>query len=114
MAVKDFPEIPEFHAECAECLALGLDYRAAVRESKTALDLFASGAGCGLEPSMFTWETADFVRARMEMWERLALEEMEAYRELADKGDWKGAFAEAAKAAEQKGVLLFSLLLLME
>ena len=114
MAVKDFPEIPEFHAEYAECLALGLDYRAAVRESKAALGLFASGAGCGLEPSMFTQETADFVRTRMEMWERLALEEMEAYRELAENGDWKGALAEAAKAAEQKGVLLFSLLLLME
>jgi tetratricopeptide (TPR) repeat protein len=63
---------------------------------------------------MFTQETADFVRTRMEMWERLALEEMEAYRELAENGDWKGALAEAAKAAEQKGVLLFSLLLLME
>ncbi len=63
---------------------------------------------------MFTQETADFVRARMEMWERLALEEMEAYRELAENGDWKDAVAEAEKAAEQKGGLLFSLLLLME
>ncbi len=114
MAVKEFPEIPEFHAEYAECLALGFDYRAAVRESKTALDLFASGVGCGMEPSMFTQETADFVRGRMEMWERLALEGIDAFRELAGSGDWEGAFAEAEKAVERKGTLLFSLLLLME
>ena len=114
MAVKDFPEIPEFHAEYAECLALGFAYRAAVRESKTALDLFASGVGCGMEPSMFTQETADFVRERMEMWERLALEGMDAFGDLAGRGDWKGALAEAENAAEQKGTMLFSLLLLME
>ncbi len=95
MAVKDFPEIPEFHAEYAECLALGFAYRAAVRESKTALDLFASGVGCGMEPSMFTQETADFVRERMEMWERLALEGLDAFGDLAGRGDWKGALAEA-------------------
>ena len=114
MAVKDFPEIPEFHAEYSECLALGLDYQAAVRESRMALELFASGVGCGLEPSMFTQETADFVHARMAMWERLMRDGEESFREPAEIGDWKEVLAQAGRAAEQKGVLLFSLLLRME
>ena len=68
-AVRDFPEIPEFHAEYAECLALGHDYQAAIHEGRIALNLFTSGAGCRLEPSTFTQEEADFVRARIGMWE---------------------------------------------
>ena len=38
-AVKDFPSMPEFRAELAECLAASGDYARAVREMKQALPL---------------------------------------------------------------------------
>ena len=116
LAVRDFPEIPEFHAEYAECLGCGLDYQGAIRECRTALEIFASGAGCGLEPSMFTQETADFVGKRMEMWKTLLQNEREEdpLRALAGAGDWRELSREARRFIWEKGVQLFSLLLLME
>lgn len=116
LAVRDFPEVPEFHAEYAECLGLGLDYQGAIRECRTAMEVFASGAGCGLEPSMFTQETADFVAKRMEMWKQLAKSEREEepLRVLARKGNWRELSQAAERASWICGVRLLSLLLLME
>ena len=56
-AVLDFPELPEFHAEYAQCLALREAYQAAVVEMQRALQAFRDYTG--LEPMFFT---ADMVR----------------------------------------------------
>jgi tetratricopeptide (TPR) repeat protein len=80
------------------------------------MEVFASGAGCGLEPSMFTQETADFVAKRMEMWKQLAKSEREEepFRALARKGNWRELSQAAERASWICGVRLLSLLLLME
>lgn len=116
LAVRDFPEIPEFHAEYAECLGYGLDYLGAVRECRTALSVFASGLGCGVEPSIFTQETADYVGKRMEMWAKLAQNEMEEepLRALAKSGNWRELSKASEQAVRMCGIRLFALLLLTE
>ena len=116
LAVRDFPEVPEFHAEYAECLGYGLDYGGATRECRMALEVFASGVGCGLEPSMFTQETADFVEKRMEMWQKLAQSERdeEPLRALARNGNWQGLSLMAGQESWMCGVRLLALLLLKE
>ncbi len=51
MAVRDFPELPEFHAELAESLAAGWQYEDAVAEMQRACELGTNYQG--LEPSLF-------------------------------------------------------------
>ena len=68
-AVKDFPELPEFQAEYAECLAYGFDYAAAIEAGQQALKL-ASGYA-GIEPSQFDAAAADVLRGRLRLWEAI-------------------------------------------
>lgn len=52
MAVQDFPELPEFHAELAESLAMDWQYAEAAQEMDKACAL--GKAYQGMEPSLFT------------------------------------------------------------
>lgn len=70
MAVQEFPEVPEFHAEYAESLAAGWLYKEAVQEMRQACVLGKDYKG--LEPSLFTAETAEICRKRQELFVRLA------------------------------------------
>ncbi|MBR1759963.1 MAG: glycosyltransferase family 2 protein [Schwartzia sp.] len=116
IAVKDFPELPEFHAEYAECLGYGMDYRGAVMEDRKALELFSGRSISGLEPTTFTRETAEFVKDRMEMWAEKAREEAdeEPLRDKAAVGDWQGLFHLTDRIVWKRGIELLSLLILME
>lgn len=68
-AVKDFPSMPEFRAELAECLAAGGDYARAVREMKQALRHYENYKG--MEPTTFDQSMADFAEERIEQWNKL-------------------------------------------
>ena len=108
MAARDFPELPEFHGEYAECLGVGLDYRGALRECREALAIYAKGAQSGFEPTTFDENTA--------RWARLLRDEREEepLRVLAGAGDWQGLSREARRFVQEEGARLFALLLLME
>ncbi len=116
MAVRDFPELPEFHGEYAECLGYGLDYRGALRECREALAIYSKGAQTGFEPTTFDEDTARLVGERAHLWARLLRDEREEepLRVLAGAGDWQGLSREARRFVREEGVRLFSLLLLME
>lgn len=116
MAARDFPELPEFHGEYSECLGFGLDYRGALRESRKALALYTQGKTDGLEPTTFDENTARLVEERAALWARLLRDEREEepLYALAGAGDWPGLSRETRRFVQEKGVRLFSLLLLME
>lgn len=67
-AVKDFPELPEFHAELAECLAFIGQYDTAVREMQAALSLV--GSDMGLEPAQFMADMVPMGQQRTAFWRR--------------------------------------------
>ena len=69
MAVKAFPEMPEFHAEYAECLAYGLEFLAAVNEMKSALRTFSDYDA--MEPTTFDEETAQKCSERLNVWQQI-------------------------------------------
>ena len=68
-AVRDFPEIPEFHADYAECLAAQGKYIMAVGEMRLALQWFAKPQG--MEPTMFNEKMAKIARQRLKGWEMM-------------------------------------------
>lgn len=68
LAVKDFPELPEFHAEMAECLAAKGEYSPAVREMDTALCLYRNYQG--IEPMLMDDEMAALALRRKQQWEK--------------------------------------------
>ena len=68
-ATEDFPELPEFHAEYAECLAYLFDYEGAVREAGAALRAFA--AYHGIEPLQFDAAMGAAVEKRRGLWEKI-------------------------------------------
>lgn len=116
MAAQDFPELPEFHGEYAECLGFGLDYRGAFRECREALAIFTQGAGGGFEPTTFDESMARLIEERAALWARLLRDERteEPLRALAGAGDWQGLSRESRRFVQGEGVRLISLLLLME
>ena len=70
-AAEDFPAIPEFSADHAECEAAQGMYGQAVRHMRQALESFHGRAWeQGWEPSMFTEEMAMLAKERMEGWEK--------------------------------------------
>lgn len=70
MAVEDFPHIPEFSADLAECEAAMGDIGQAIVCMRQALAEFRAGDGShGWEPSMFTAEMAEMAQRRMEAWQ---------------------------------------------
>lgn len=67
-AARDFPEIPEFHADFAECLALQGDYRGAVEEMRRALEVYHGPRS--LEPTLFHEGLERLARERVKLWEQ--------------------------------------------
>ncbi len=116
MAVKDFPELPEFHADYAECLGFGMDYRGALREAKAALALYNDKSVSGLEPTTFDRETAEFVEKRSVFWSGKVREEAaeQPLRKKAGTGDWPGLLQETEQRVYSLGTELIASLLLME
>lgn len=72
MAVRDFPELPEFHAELAESLAAGWQYEEATTQMQKACE--TGEMKPGLEPSLFNDGMAETCRQRAELFARLAQE----------------------------------------
>ena len=70
LAVKDFPELPEFHAELAESLAAGWQYAEAAKEMQKALDLGEKYKG--LEPTLFNRKIAAQCQKRRDLFTDLA------------------------------------------
>ena len=68
-AVKDFPELPEFHAEYAEALAGEFSYAEARQEMATAVRCFQNYQG--LEPMSFSQEACQLVPQRIAFWQQL-------------------------------------------
>lgn len=68
-AVEDFPMMPEFRAELAECLAADGRYEDAIREMKSALRNFASYRG--LEPTQFDRSMVNLAEARIRKWSNI-------------------------------------------
>ncbi len=68
LAVKDFPELPEFHAELAECLAGKGDFPQAIREMETSLALQCNYQG--IEPMLMDEEMVKIAKARKQQWEK--------------------------------------------
>ena len=69
-AAEDFPAIPEFSADLAECEAAQGMYGQAIHHMRQALESFHDRAWeQGWEPSMFTEEMAVLAKERMEGWE---------------------------------------------
>ena len=70
MAMQDYPEVPEFHAEYAESLAAGWLYEEAAREMKRACELGQNYTG--IEPSLFTADVLQTCRTRAALFTELA------------------------------------------
>lgn len=99
-AVHDFPDLPDFHAEYAECLADALDYEAALMESERAAKLAA--AYHGVEPSMLDPAALSVMERRRAVWQaiRVRAAEMKLFACLIvrDAGKDFAIWAENAKA----------------
>ncbi len=72
-AVHDFPDLPEFHAEYAECLAWIFDYDAARVEMRDALSIFAEVQQSGHPGAvgMFTPQSCVWAQGRLELWQQI-------------------------------------------
>lgn len=70
LTVKDFPEVPDFHAEYGECLAQFYCYQEAADELQQALNLYDGYDG--LEPCLLTGEAVRKIRARMAFFSDMA------------------------------------------
>ena len=67
-AVRDFPELPEFHAELAAIHAGKQDYPAAVREMQQALA--CAKKDTGLEPQQFDAAMQEQAKALLKSWQK--------------------------------------------
>jgi len=65
-AVKDFPKLPEFTAELAECFAQRGDFQKAVETMKSALEKFKNYSDT--EPTQFDESLAKFAEQRLNFW----------------------------------------------
>lgn len=65
-AVKDFPELPEFHAELAESLAGAGEYERAVREAEGGLCSYRNYHS--IEPMQFDEQMANILESRCALW----------------------------------------------
>ena len=66
-AVREFPEVPEFHAELAECLASMEKWAEAEQQADLAERTYVNRTGA--EPVMFTDEMLDTLRQRRKTWQ---------------------------------------------
>ena len=65
-AVKDFPKLPDFEAELAECLAAQGNFEDAISAMTQALEKFK--VYNDVETSIFDENRADFARQRINLW----------------------------------------------
>ena len=72
LATKDFPKLPEFSAELAECFAAKGDFQKAVETMKEALEKFKNCKGV---ETNFTDATKNFAESRIEFWSKKLTEE---------------------------------------
>ena len=70
LTVKDFPEVPDFHAEYGECLAQFYCYQEASEELQQALSLYDGYDG--LEPCLLTEEAVRQICSRMAFFSNMA------------------------------------------
>ena len=70
-AVREFPELPEFHAEYAECLALRFAYEQAEHEMQEALQVLQQPAGMEQTQLDDTDEAAGLFQQRLELWRQI-------------------------------------------
>ncbi|MCR5176641.1 MAG: glycosyltransferase [Anaerovibrio sp.] len=70
LAVKDFPELPEFHAEYSECLYQRGRYRDANKEIEMAISLYENYHG--LEPCLMTDEMLSIMQKRQQEISKMA------------------------------------------
>lgn len=75
-AVEIFPEIPEFHAELAECYAYEKNYELAIKEAGKAEETFISNSS--IEPIKFTQVMLKQLQERKEKW-GMIIEKGESY-----------------------------------
>ena len=68
IAMKDFPEIPEFCAEYAECLATQGKFEEAIPLMEKALKKYSNYKG--LEPMLLTPKMVEGAKKRLELWRR--------------------------------------------
>ena len=66
-AVKDFPELPEFHAEYAQYLALQFEYEKAIEEMHCALNCWRNYRS--IEPSQFDEKAAGAAEVLLKEWQ---------------------------------------------
>ena len=66
LAVKDFPALPEFTAELAECFALRGDFENAIKTMQSALEKFKNYRE--FEPTQFDENLAKFAQSRIQSW----------------------------------------------
>lgn len=72
LAVKDFPKLPEFSAELAECFAAKGDFKKAVETMKEALEKFKN---CKGDETQFSKAEKNFAEGRIEFWIKKLTEE---------------------------------------
>ena len=72
-AVRDFPAMPEFHAEYAQCLAWQFDYPAARQEIREALRCFAEATARGDTASLgiFSARQCVYCQDQLQRWQRI-------------------------------------------
>ena len=71
LAVKDFPKLPEFSAELAECLATHGDFHKAVVEMIAALEKFQN---CEGNETQFDDAAKNFAESRIKFWTELIIQ----------------------------------------
>lgn len=72
-AVRDFPAMPEFHAEYAQCLAWQFDYPTARQELREALRCFAEATARGDTASLgiFSARQCVYCQDQLQRWQRI-------------------------------------------
>ena len=71
LAVKNFPKLPEFSAELAECFAAKGDFQKAVETMTEALEKFKN---CNGDETQFNDSAKNFAEKRIEFWTELVIQ----------------------------------------
>ena len=66
LAVKDFPALPEFTAELAECFAQKKKFQKAIETMQSAIQKFRNYKG--IEPTQFNEGMVNFAEKRIKLW----------------------------------------------
>ena len=84
-AVKNFPEIPEFHAEYAECLAADEKYDEAIEEARRAIVCYENYDS--IEPSYFNAGMLKTLKHRSYEWQMMKKNGTGKYQEIKNEFD---------------------------